>query len=88
MYSADYGTSNSVSIVDTSDWSATTYTVPGMERGSGIAVLPDGKHAAVTGWCDNHVYLVGVVGSGGHPQETAEKLRHLPHAHCMTAYQP
>ena len=88
VYSADYGTSNSVSVVDTSDWSATTYTVPGMERGSGIAVLPDGKHAAVTGWCDNHVYLVGIVGSGGHPQETAEKLRHLPHAHCVTAYQP
>ena len=88
VYSADYGTSNSVSIVDTSDWSATTYTVPGMERGSGIAVLPDGKHAAVTGWCDNRVYLVGVVGTGGHPREALEKLRVLPHSHCMTAYQP
>lgn len=88
VYSADYGTSNSVSIVDTSDWTATTYTVPGMERGSGIAVLPGGRRAAVTGWCDNHVYLVGIAGSGGHPAETLEKLRHAPHAHCATAYQP
>ena len=88
VYSADYGVSNSVSIVDTHDWTESTYTVPGMERGSGIAVLPDGRHAAVTGWCDNHVYLVGIVGSGGHPTEVAEKLRHLPHSHCLTAYQP
>ena len=88
VYSADYGTSNSVSIVDTADWSETTYTVPGMERGSGIAVLPGGKRAAVTGWCDARVYLVGIVGTGGHPAEVAAKLKTLPHAHCVTAYQP
>jgi YVTN family beta-propeller protein len=88
VYSADYGPSNSVSIVDTTDWSETTYTVPGMVRGSGIAVLPSGRRAAVTGWCDNHVYLVGIAGSGGHPAETLEKLRRLPRARCLTAYQP
>jgi YVTN family beta-propeller protein len=88
VYSADYGPSNSVSIVDTRDWSETTYTVPGMVRGSGIAVLPGGQRAAVTGWCDNHVYLVGVVGSGGHPAETLAKLQHLPRGHCLTDYQP
>jgi len=84
VYSADYGPSNSVSIVDTGDWSATTYTVPGMDRGSGIAVLPGGRRAAVTGWCDNHVYIVGIQGSGGHPAETLAKIGRTPHGHCTT----
>ncbi|HEX4516303.1 MAG TPA: YncE family protein [Polyangiaceae bacterium] len=82
VYSADYGPSNSVSIVDTADWSASTYTVPGMDRGSGIAVLPGGRRAAVTGWCDDHVYIVGIQGSGGHPAETLAKIGHMPHGHC------
>ncbi len=97
VYSADYGdvslpgvhgADGSVSIVDTSDWSATTYAVPGMERGSGIVVLPGGRRAAVTGWCDNHVYLVGIVGSGGHPQETLAKIRGVPHSHCVAQANP
>ena len=84
VYSADYGPSNSVSIVDTGDWSASTYTVPGMDRGSGITVLPGGRRAAVTGWCDNHVYIVGIQGSGGHPAETLAKIGRTPHGHCTT----
>ncbi len=89
VFSADYGdTSNSVSIVDTGDWTATTYTVPGMSRGSGIAVLPGGRRAVVTGWCDNHVYIVGIVGSGGHPRETLAKIGTMPHARCVATAQP
>jgi len=89
VFSADYGdSSNSVSIVDTGDWTATTYTVPGMSRGSGIVVLPGGRRAAVTGWCDNHVYVVGIVGSGGHPRETLAKIATIPHARCVASAQP
>lgn len=89
VYSADYGPSNSVSIVDTTDWTESTYTVPGMDRGSGIAVLPGGRRAAVTGWCDNHVYIVGIEGSGGHPQETLAKIRAQgPQARCLATATP
>ncbi|CAN5688270.1 hypothetical protein BH09MYX1_BH09MYX1_32310 [soil metagenome] len=80
VYSADYGPSNSVSIVDTTTWTATTYTVPGLDRGSGLVVYPDGKRAAVTGWCDNHVFLIGIEGSGGHPKESIAKMS-IPRAH-------
>jgi YVTN family beta-propeller protein len=58
VYSADYGATNSVSVVDTSDWTARVFTVPGMRRGSGIAIGADGRQALVTGWDDGHVYLV------------------------------
>ncbi len=88
VYSADYGDTNSVSIVDTADWTATTYAVPGMERGSGIVVMPGGRRVAVTGWCDNHVYLVGIVGSGGHPQETLAKIRAMPRGRCVATAIP
>jgi YVTN family beta-propeller protein len=84
VFSADYGDTNSVSIVDTSDWTASTYTVPGMSRGSGVVVLPGGRRAAVTGWCDNHVYVVGIAGSGGHPRETLAKIATMPHARCTS----
>ena len=83
VYSADYGPSNSVSIVDTTTWTATTYTVPGLDRGSGLTVYADGKHAAVTGWCDNHVFLVGIEGTGGHPKEALAKMSApRPHGVC------
>lgn len=82
VYSADYGPSNSVSVVDTTDWTARTYTVPGLDRGSGIAVAKDGQHALVTGWCDNHIYLVGFSGTGGHPAETQEKIRKTVQGRC------
>jgi len=89
VYSADYGNSNSVSVVDTTDWTATTYTVPGLDRGSGIVVYPDGKHAAVTGWCDNHVFLVGFEGTGGHPQQAqARMLGPGPRARCTASPTP
>jgi hypothetical protein len=45
-----------------------------MDRGSGLAVAPDGAHAYVTGWYDNHVYLVGFEGTGGHPAEARAKI--------------
>jgi YVTN family beta-propeller protein len=75
VYSADYGESRSVSIVDTKDWTARVLKIPGMDRGSGVSVAPDGKHALVTGWYDRHVYLVGFEGSGGHPEEAKKKMR-------------
>ena len=74
VYSADFGESRSVSVVDTKDWTSKILKVPGMDRGSGVAVGPDGKHALVTGWFDNHIYLVGFEGSGGHPEETKKKI--------------
>ena len=73
VYSADYGTTRSVSVVDTKDWTTRTLTVPGMDRGSGIAVAANGHHAYVTGWYDSHVYLVGFEGAGGHPSEAKKK---------------
>jgi YVTN family beta-propeller protein len=83
VYSADFGKeTNSVSVVDTSDWSVRVFTVPGMDRGSGIAVMPDGTHALVTGWFDSHVYLVGFEQTGGHPTAAMNHIRawiHRPH---------
>jgi NADH dehydrogenase len=38
----------------------------------------------VTGWFDNHVYLVGFEGTGGHPTETLKKIEtwvNRPHTH-------
>jgi YVTN family beta-propeller protein len=75
VYSADYGESRSVSVVDTHDWTSRVLKIPGMDRGSGVAVGPDGKHALVTGWYDKHVYLVGFEGTGGHPDEAKKKMR-------------
>lgn len=75
VYSADYGVSRSVSVVDTHDWTARVFRIPAMDRGSGVAVGPDGEHALVTGWYDGHVYLVGFEGSGGHPDEAKTKMR-------------
>ncbi len=89
VYSADYGEeSHSVSVVDTTDWRARVFVVPGMDRGSGIAVEPDGTRALVTGWFDNHVYLVGFTGPGGHPREALDKIEtwvHHRHWHKVEA---
>jgi YVTN family beta-propeller protein len=74
IWSADYGLTRSVSVVDTKDWSAKVFPVPGMDRGSGIAVAPDGEHAYVTGWYDAHVYKVGFEGTGGRPAEAKAKI--------------
>ena len=74
VWSAEYGGSRSVSVVDTVDWTARTFTVPGMDRGSGIAVGTGGEHAFVTGWYDAHVYRVGFEGTGGHPKEAMTKI--------------
>jgi len=75
VWSADYGKeTNSVSVVDTDDWTARVYTVPGMDRGSGLTIFPDGKRGLVTGWYDNHVYLVGFEGSGGDPSGARAKI--------------
>jgi YVTN family beta-propeller protein len=68
IWSADYGKeTNSVTVVDTADWTARVFAVPGLDHGSGLTIYPDGKHALVTGWYDNHVYLVGFEGSGADP---------------------
>jgi YVTN family beta-propeller protein len=76
VWSADYGKeTNSVSVVDLTDWTARVYPVPGMDRGSGIAVTPDGQHALVTGWYDNHVYLVGFESTGGHPAQAMQRIQ-------------
>lgn len=74
VWSAEYGGTRSVSVVDTADWTARTFTVPGMDRGSGIAVGEGGEHAFVTGWYDAHVYRVGFAGTGGHPKEAMAKI--------------
>jgi DNA-binding beta-propeller fold protein YncE len=75
VYSADYGEeAHGVSVLDTTDWTARTFSVPGMDRGSGIAIAEDGAHALVTGWYDNHVYLVGFEGKGGHPKEARQRI--------------
>ena len=72
IWSADYGKeTNSVTVVDTEDWTARVFAVPGMDHGSGLTIYPDGKHALVTGWYDNHVYLVGFEGTGGDPSQAA-----------------
>ncbi len=83
IWSADYGLTRSISVVDTTDFTSRTFPVPGMDRGSGVAVSRDGKHAYVTGWYDNHVYKVGFQGVGGHPDEALKKLakwRYKPHS--------
>ena len=73
IWSADYGKeTNSVSVVDTDDWTARVFSVPGMDHGSGLTIYPDGKHALVTGWYDNHVYLVGFEGTGADPGRAAK----------------
>lgn len=75
VWSADYGKeTNSVSVIDTSDWTARVFRVPGMDRGSGLTIYPDGKHALVTGWYDDHVYLVGFEGTGGDPIAARAKI--------------
>jgi len=75
VWSADYGKeTNSVSIVDTEDWTARVFAVPGMDHGSGLTIYKDGKRALVTGWYDNHVYLVGFEGSGGNPTLARSKI--------------
>ena len=75
VYSADYGEGRSVSVVDTHDWTARVFPIAAMDRGSGVAVAPDGRHALVTGWYDAHVYLVGFEGTGGHPDESRRRMR-------------
>lgn len=73
IWSADYGKeTNSVTVVDTDDWTARVFPVPGLDHGSGLTIYPDGKHALVTGWYDNHVYLVGFEGTAADPGGTAK----------------
>jgi YVTN family beta-propeller protein len=80
VFTADYGeNAHGVSVVDTTDWTARVFSIPGMDRGSGVAVTPDGQHALVTGWYDNHVYLVGFEGTGGHPAEALRRIQHWVH---------
>ena len=75
LWTADYGTTRSISVVDTASWTSKVLPIAGMDRGSGVAIAPDGEHALVTGWYDGHVYLVGFEGTGGHPEEAKAKMR-------------
>lgn len=79
VYSADYGTTRSASVVDTTDWTSRTFIVPGMDRGSGIVVGADGQHAFVTGWYDAHLYRVGFEGTGGDPEAARAKIAQWQH---------
>lgn len=73
IYTADYGVeTNSVSVVDTHDFTSRTFTIPGMNRGSGVAVAHDGRHAYVTGWLDSHVYMVGLKADPSAPAHVAK----------------
>jgi YVTN family beta-propeller protein len=59
---ANYGGS-SVSVVDTTDWTATTLDVPAMDHASGIVAARSGLRFFVTGWYDNHLFTVAPAGS-------------------------
>jgi DNA-binding beta-propeller fold protein YncE len=75
VWSADYGKeTNSVSVIDTEDWTARVYRVPGMDHGSGLSLFADGRRALVTGWWDSHVYIVGFEGTGGDPKIARTKI--------------
>lgn len=68
VYTADYGIeTNSVSVIDTHDFTSRVFPIRGMQRGSGVVVAPDGRHAYVTGWLDNHVYMVGLKPAAASP---------------------
>ncbi len=75
IYTADYGTSRSVSVIDTTTFTSRVLPIRAMDRASGVAATADGHHALVTGWYDNHVYLVGFAGSGGDPEAAKTKMR-------------
>ena len=72
VWTADYGDTRSLSVVDTTDRRARVFPVPGLDRAAGV--VADGDQAIVTGWYDNHVYRVGFEGSGGHPDEAKKKI--------------
>ncbi len=59
---ANYGGS-SVSVVDTTDWTATTLDIPAMDHASGIVAARAGVRFYVTGWYDNHLFAVDAAGS-------------------------
>jgi DNA-binding beta-propeller fold protein YncE len=63
VVTADYGGS-SVTVVDTQDWQTHTIDVPGMDSASGIVAARDGLRFFVTGWYDDHLFAVGVAGTG------------------------
>ncbi len=59
---ANYGGS-SVSMVDTTDWTATTLDVPAMDHASGIVSARSGLRFFVTGWYDGHLFSIDAAGS-------------------------
>lgn len=74
IYTADYGVeTNSVSVIDTRDFTARIFPIHGMQRGSGVAVAHDGRHAYVTGWLDGHVYMVGLKPEPAQPSAPVAK---------------
>ena len=63
VFTANYGGS-SVSVVDTTDWTARTLEIPLMDAASGIVSARTGTRFFVTGWYDDHLYAVEPAGSG------------------------
>jgi YVTN family beta-propeller protein len=77
VITADYG-GNSVTIVDTNDWSTRTADVPGLDAASGIVCGRTGMRFFVTGWYDDHLYSVGIAGTAPHYAiDTATRQRIL-----------
>ncbi len=63
VFTANYGGS-SVSVVDTTDWTATTLDVPAMDHASGIAAARTGYRFYVTGWYDGNLFAIDAPGTG------------------------
>ncbi|MEI8255179.1 MAG: hypothetical protein WCJ30_05845 [Deltaproteobacteria bacterium] len=62
---ADYNACT-VTLVDTTDWSTRAVAVRTMDRASGVVFSRDasGVRLFVTGWYDDHLFEIGVVGAG------------------------
>jgi YVTN family beta-propeller protein len=66
---ADYNACT-VSLVDTTDWTTREVTIPTMDRASGVVFSRDatGVRLFVTGWYDDHLFELGVTGTGTGPR--------------------
>lgn len=61
---ADYNAC-AVTLIDTGDWSTREVAIPTMDRASGVVFAHDstGVRLFVTGWYDDHLFEIGVVGT-------------------------
>ncbi len=72
VFTANYGGS-SVSVVDTTDWTAVTLDVPSMDHASGVVAAHDAYRFFVTGWYDGHLFAVDVPGHGTYAVRDARR---------------